>query len=72
MRYHQGDLARLEVPVDAVSQLCEPSLRESVIAEFLKLGFKYITLDLQGFRSGSQNVVLSVESLGQYPTSSSS
>ncbi|HZZ28000.1 MAG TPA: ATP-dependent sacrificial sulfur transferase LarE [Pirellulales bacterium] len=63
VRYHKGDLARLEVPLDALAALTEPLLREHLAAELKQLGFKYITLDLEGFRSGSQNEVLSVDSL---------
>ena len=61
VRYHRGDLARLEVPLMAVAQLAEPAVRDWIAAEFRQLGFKYITLDLEGFRSGSQNEVLSVD-----------
>jgi uncharacterized protein len=56
-RYHRGDLARLEVPVDAISLLASPAKRASLVMELKRLGFKYITLDLEGFRSGSQNEV---------------
>jgi uncharacterized protein len=52
VRYHADDLARIEVPVDQVNELCEPAVRQSVIDEFTRLGFKFVTLDLAGFRSG--------------------
>jgi uncharacterized protein len=55
VRYHRGDLARLEVPADAITQLAEPRTRERLTNELRRLGFKYVTLDLEGFRSGSQN-----------------
>jgi pyridinium-3,5-biscarboxylic acid mononucleotide sulfurtransferase len=58
VRYHRGDLARLEVPIDAISQLAAPATREKLVAELKQLGFKYITLDLVGFRSGSQNAAI--------------
>ncbi|MBX3412627.1 MAG: ATP-dependent sacrificial sulfur transferase LarE [Pirellulales bacterium] len=63
VRYHRGDHARLEVPLGALAQLCEPATRERVVTELKALGFKYISLDLEGFRSGSLNQVLPVESL---------
>jgi pyridinium-3,5-biscarboxylic acid mononucleotide sulfurtransferase len=63
VRYHKGDLARLEVPADAIGQLAEPHIREFLSAELRQLGFKYITLDLEGFRSGSQNEALSAGAL---------
>jgi pyridinium-3,5-biscarboxylic acid mononucleotide sulfurtransferase len=58
VRYHRGDLARLELPADAISRLAEPELRARLAAELKQLGFKFITLDLEGFRSGSQNAAL--------------
>jgi uncharacterized protein len=58
VRYHRGDMARLEVPPAAVEQLCAPEIRTQLVAELRRLGFRYITLDLEGFRSGSQNLVL--------------
>jgi len=58
VRYHRGDMARLEVPPAAVEQLCAPEIRAQLVAELRRLGFRYVTLDLEGFRSGSQNLVL--------------
>jgi pyridinium-3,5-biscarboxylic acid mononucleotide sulfurtransferase len=58
VRYHRGDLARLEVPAEAISRLAEPETRQRLAAELKRLGFKYVTLDLEGFRSGSQNAAL--------------
>ncbi|MBI4728323.1 MAG: ATP-dependent sacrificial sulfur transferase LarE [Acidobacteria bacterium] len=53
-----GDLARIEVPAGSVGRIAETGVRERV-AEMLKgLGFRYVTLDLEGFRSGSMNEVL--------------
>ncbi len=63
VRYHRGDMARLEVPTDALTRLCEPAMREALIASFKSLGFKYVTLDLEGFRSGSLNALVSLEGL---------
>lgn len=51
-----GPTARIEVPVDDLPRLV--SLREPVTAYFKQIGFQYITLDLEGFRSGSLNEVL--------------
>ena len=51
-----GNLARIEVPQDVLSKLF--SLRESIIASFKSLGYTYVTMDLQGFRSGSMNEVI--------------
>ncbi len=51
-----GDLARLEVPSDAIERAAE--LRSRIVEDLRRLGFKYVTLDLTGFRSGSLNEVL--------------
>jgi uncharacterized protein len=58
VRYHKGDLARIEIPAQALPQFCAEPLRSQLVAELKRLGFKYLTLDLEGFRSGSQNLVL--------------
>jgi uncharacterized protein len=51
-----GPTARIEVPLDDLPRLL--SLREALVAYFKQIGFQYITLDLEGFRSGSLNEVL--------------
>lgn len=63
VRYHKGDLARIEVPADAIARLAEPQLRSALAAEFKRLGFKFITLDLEGFRSGSLNQIIGIDTL---------
>lgn len=63
VRYHKGDLARIEVPVTALPKLADTASREGLVATFRRLGFNYVTLDLEGFRSGSLNSVLPIESL---------
>ncbi|MCE9544049.1 MAG: ATP-dependent sacrificial sulfur transferase LarE [Planctomycetia bacterium] len=68
VRYHRGDVARIEVPLAELPTLAEPAFGRWVVEEFMALGFKYVTLDLAGFRSGSMNLVLPVESLRDYAT----
>jgi uncharacterized protein len=63
VRYHKGDLARIEVPLEELPRLVQPGLREALVAAFHELGFKFITLDLEGFRSGSLNTLVPIESL---------
>ncbi|MGP0065526.1 MAG: hypothetical protein ACLQGP_18220 [Isosphaeraceae bacterium] len=63
VRYHKGDLARIEVPLDDLPRLVDLDVRGELIAAFRALGFKFVTLDLEGFRSGSFNNVIPVESL---------
>lgn len=55
VRYHRGDLARIEAPLDALVRLASPEIREPLRAKFESLGFRFVTLDLAGFRSGSLN-----------------
>lgn len=58
VRYHRGDVARIEVPIDQLARFAADEFRREVIAQLKSLGFKYVSLDLEGFRSGSMNVVL--------------
>lgn len=58
VRHEANDLARIEVPLDALPRLIEVAARSHIAAKLHSLGFKYITLDLDGFRSGSMNQVL--------------
>jgi uncharacterized protein len=61
VRYHEGVLARVEVPADEVSRLCQSPLREAVEDELKRLGFRFVTIDLAGFRSGSLNQLVRIE-----------
>jgi uncharacterized protein len=63
VRYHKGDLARIEVPLDDLPRFVELELRGELIPAFRTLGFKFVTLDLEGFRSGSLNSMIPVENL---------
>ena len=54
VRYH-GDVARLEVEQSRIARICEPEVRETIDREFKKIGFRFVAIDLKGFRSGSLN-----------------
>lgn len=54
VRYH-GEVARIEVPAGELPRLLEESTRAEVVGRLKSLGFRYVTVDLQGFRSGSLN-----------------
>jgi pyridinium-3,5-biscarboxylic acid mononucleotide sulfurtransferase len=54
VRVH-GDLVRIEVEAAEVARLAEPGVRDRVAKAILALGYRYVTVDLQGFRSGSMN-----------------
>jgi len=55
---HHGDLARVEVLEDDISKTAEESVRRAIVQYLRKLGYAYVTVDLQGFRSGSMNETL--------------
>ena len=55
---HYKNLARIEVIQEEMGRFIEGSLREKIVGRLKAIGYKYITLDLQGFRSGSMNEVL--------------
>ncbi len=61
VRYHDGDLARIEVPTAEIAKLAAEPVRTELARAFRRLGFKFITLDLDGFRSGSLNDLVSLE-----------
>jgi len=63
VRLEQNDLARIEVPVSALPKLTQEPARGEITTRFRELGFRYITLDLEGFRSGSLNQSLPLVSL---------
>ena len=63
VRYHRGDVARIEVSADALAKFAEADFRREVVDHLRSVGFKYVSLDLEGFRSGSLNAVLPIESL---------
>ena len=63
VRYHKGDLARIEVPLEELPALARPEVRDELVKAFRGLGFKFVTLDLEGFRSGSLNALIPLEIL---------
>ena len=63
VRYHKGDMARLEIPAAELPKIVDETFRNSLTAHLTSLGFRFITLDLEGFRSGSLNTLVSVAEL---------
>jgi pyridinium-3,5-biscarboxylic acid mononucleotide sulfurtransferase len=59
-----GELARIEVPLADVERLAGDPDRERVAAFLRELGFSFVTLDLEGFRSGSMNALLQIRRSG--------
>lgn len=66
VRLHEGELARVEAPLEHVARLAEPGVRDQLVEGLERLGFKYVTLDLAGFRSGSLNRVLPMAELSPW------
>ena len=63
VRLEANELARIEVPLSALGKLTSEPIRTEVAQELRELGFRFITLDLEGFRSGSMNASLPVVQL---------
>ncbi len=55
---HHDRLARLEIPREDMARLWEDGIRDAIVARFRELGYLYVTVDLQGWRSGSANDAL--------------
>jgi uncharacterized protein len=58
VRLHEDELARIEVPASNVAQLVSETVRKKIVEQFKQLGFTFVTIDLEGFRSGSLNAVV--------------
>jgi uncharacterized protein len=61
VRLHEGELARIEVPIEGLARLADPRLCDDLVKYLKSIGFRYVTLDLQGFRSGSLNELIPLE-----------
>ena len=55
---HHNDLARIEVAKEQLQRFLNNGISEKVISELKRLGYKYVTVDLEGYRSGSVNDAL--------------
>ncbi|KRT73522.1 MAG: PP-loop domain-containing protein, uncharacterized protein [Candidatus Rokubacteria bacterium CSP1-6] len=55
---HHDRLARLEIAREEMGRLWEDGIQDSIVARFRELGYLYVAVDLQGFRSGSANDAL--------------
>lgn len=64
MEFHQvrvrihGKMARIEVLPDEFMKMMQPDIREKIVTNFKQYGFTYVTMDLQGYRTGSMNETL--------------
>ena len=55
---HHGDIARIEVDEQEISVLLKDEIRRKIVEQLKSLGYKYVTLDLTGYRTGSLNIGL--------------
>ena len=60
---HHGEIVRIEVSREELARALDPAMASQFTNIFKSLGFKFVTLDLEGFRSGSMNALLSAEDL---------
>lgn len=64
---HHGTIARIEVEESELPTLVTPKVRKTVLERFKELGYLYVTVDIEGYRTGSMNA-----ELGKTPDSGSS
>jgi uncharacterized protein len=60
---HHGDIARIEIAREEMARALNQEMATEFSRTFKALGFKFVTLDLEGFRSGSMNALLPAEQL---------
>jgi pyridinium-3,5-biscarboxylic acid mononucleotide sulfurtransferase len=60
---HHGEIVRIEISREELHRALEPAMCAEFTKVFKALGFKFVTLDLEGFRSGSMNALLPAEGL---------
>ncbi len=66
VRFHDTNTARVEVDPAEIPRLVEQTFRSTLVDRLKQLGFTYVTLDLQGYRTGSMNEVLTEAEKEQY------
>ena len=64
---HHGDIVRIEIAPEELERALTSAMASQFTAIFKQLGFKFVTLDLEGFRSGSMNALLPAEQLVNPP-----
>lgn len=66
VRLHEGELARIEVPANDIERLVMQGGVESLTTKLKALGFRFVTVDLEGFRSGNLNQLVTLETRRRY------
>ena len=62
---HHGDIVRIEIASEELPRAMTPTMAAEFTRIFKALGFKFVTLDLEGFRSGSMNTLLPLEQINR-------
>ena len=57
VRYH-GETARIELAPEEIARLVDKEIRSAIVRRFKEIGFAYVSLDLEGYRTGSMNEAL--------------
>ena len=60
---HHGDIARIELDPEDMVKIITPEIRQDIVKHLKALGYKYVALDLTGYRTGSLNEVLNLAAL---------
>ncbi|MBI5185626.1 MAG: ATP-dependent sacrificial sulfur transferase LarE [Nitrospinae bacterium] len=60
---HHGQIARVELPKEELERALACGPRESIVGELKNIGFSYVALDLEGYRTGSMNEILGLVSI---------
>jgi pyridinium-3,5-biscarboxylic acid mononucleotide sulfurtransferase len=60
---HHGEIVRIEIAREELPRALDPAMAAKFASIFKALGFKFVTLDVEGFRSGSMNTLLAAEQL---------
>jgi uncharacterized protein len=63
---HHGEIVRIEIAREELEHALNPAMAAEFTGIFKQLGFKFVTLDLEGFRSGSMNALLPAEQLTRF------
>jgi uncharacterized protein len=61
---HHGEIARIEIARAEMEQIFSLAIYDRISSTFKRLGYKFVTLDLEGFRSGSMNTLLPASTIG--------
>ncbi len=61
---HHDELVRLEIAPDELNNALDRTITDELARRFRALGFRYVTLDLHGYRTGAMNEILKIQKSG--------